>query len=92
MRITITAGPARKMPRPGDTRTTKKHGPQVRVPVAVQHGPNKGAYVVSRGRQCYAWVSPANACAQGLQHLVPPEWRPVANACPLGYMRGRGAA
>ena len=75
MQIHISTTPARRRPQAGDTRTTKKHGPQVRIPVRVTHGTYAGAFVVSNGRQCYEWVSPAYACAHGLAHLVPMEWR-----------------
>lgn len=45
-------GPQRKKPKAGDRRTTKKHGEQVRI--LLKHN---GAYVVSRGRNLYEWVS-----------------------------------
>ena len=92
MRITISTTLQRKQPRTGDLRTTKKHGLQIRIPVRVTWGPHKGAFVVSRGRQCYEWVSPAEACAQGYRHCVPEAHRPPVNPYPAGYMQQRGAA
>lgn len=51
--ITITFGKqrARTKPKAGDRRVTKKHGPQIRVPVRDSHG----HYIVSSGRQVFEW-------------------------------------
>lgn len=51
MRIHFS-GPMRAVPKVGDTRTTRKHGLQVRV-----HQRHNGMVVVSRSRYCYEWVA-----------------------------------
>lgn len=61
MRITITSGPARRAPRIGDRRVTKKHGLQLRV-VETHHG----MWVRSGSRYCYAWLA--------LGELIGTEW------------------
>jgi len=92
MQIHISTTPSKRKPRAGDLRHTKKHGPQVRVPVVVREGPYRGAWVVSGGRQCYEWVSPSEACRRGFTHHVPRELRPPVDPYPAGYMQQRGAA
>lgn len=60
-RIRYFTTPARRQPRQGDRRTTKKHGEQVRVLDILQSGPHQGALRVSSGRPCFVWVSPDEA-------------------------------
>jgi hypothetical protein len=63
MRIHISYGPARKKPKFGDRRTTKKHGEQIRVFVYSQ-----GCMVVSSGRPCFQWVAISDAKEHGAAH------------------------
>lgn len=88
MRITISTTPQRKQPHPGDLRTTKKHGLQVRVPTPWP----EGRMLRPGGRLRFEWVSPTEACLIGYAHLVPEEHRPPVDPYPAGYMQQRGAA
>jgi hypothetical protein len=63
MRIHFTTGPARKKPKVGDRRNTKKHGEQIRV-----FERSQGCYVVSNGRPCYQWVAISEANEHGAAH------------------------
>lgn len=65
MRIHISYGPARKKPKQGDRRVTKKHGEQVRV-----FQRSQGCYVVNNGRPCYEWV----AIAEAAHHFADHHW------------------
>ena len=68
--IRYSSGPARKQPKVGDRRTTKKHGLQIRV--FEMHG---GMCVVSGGRHRYDWKSPADLVGTMFNHLLTPEER-----------------
>lgn len=94
MEIHVTTTPARRRPRTGDTRTTKKHGLQIHIPDRVQSGPFRGTFIVGAGgRQRFLWVSPAEARTRGYGIYVPQdECETRAPAYPLGYMQQRGAA
>lgn len=76
MRIHIIYGPARKKPRVGDRRTTKKHGEQIRVcRMARDMRGNVIGYDCTGGRQLYDWVSLAAAVAHGAGHCLTKEER-----------------
>lgn len=51
--VRISFGPGRKPLHAGDRRTTKKHGPQIRIPLVDRFG----RYCVSGSRQLYEWAS-----------------------------------
>ena len=65
MRITITTGPARRQPKIGDRRTTKKHGLQIRV-VETHHG----MWVRSGSRYRYDWKLPQDLLNTQWEHLL----------------------
>lgn len=51
--IRFYSGSARKTPKVGDKRVTKKYGLQFRIPEY-----HNGMRVVSSGRPCYVWCKP----------------------------------
>lgn len=51
----MSSAPARKVPKTGDRRVTKKHGLQIRIPEICQFGPGKGARVYRGGRPGFEW-------------------------------------
>lgn len=71
MKIHITSGRHRKKPATGDTRTTKKHGLQIRVPVMVhnQRGEPIG-YNCTGGRQNYEWRKPSELTGTRFEYLL----------------------
>lgn len=76
IRIHISYGPARKVPRVGDRRTTKKHGEQIRVYRMARN--SRGVvigYNCTNGRQQYDWVPLADALKHGLSHHLTLEER-----------------
>lgn len=93
MKITIMA-PQRPKPRPGDRRTTKKHGLQIRTWDRAIDGSGKPyAYVVSYNRPRFSWTCPQDLAPWDRHYLTPEErakfFPPEREA---GYMQMRGAA
>ncbi|KVT92684.1 hypothetical protein WK60_13925 [Burkholderia ubonensis] len=69
MRIHVRSGPARKKPRVGDRRTSKKHGEQIRVfSMARDMRGNIIGYDCTGGRQRYEWVPIADAAKHAAAH------------------------
>ncbi|KVD71815.1 hypothetical protein WK57_30460 [Burkholderia ubonensis] len=69
MRLHVRYGPARKKPRVGDRRTTKKHGEQIRVfRMARDMRGNIIGYDCTGGRQLYDWVPISEARTHGAAH------------------------
>jgi hypothetical protein len=75
VRIHISYGPARKKPRVGDRRTTKKHGEQIRVFRMARWNGRVIGYDCTNGRQQYDWVPLADAHKHGMSHHWTPEER-----------------
>lgn len=74
MRIHISYGPARKKPKFGDRRTTKKHGEQIRVFRMVRDTRgNVIGYDCTGGSQKYDWVPIADAAKHGAGHHLTKE-------------------
>ena len=60
----------RPRPKPGDRRTTKKHGDQIRLPVLVYNRRGEAiGYNCTGGRQNYEWVS-VNAVPERFAYLL----------------------
>lgn len=71
MRITISAGTPRPKPATGDTRVTKKHGLQIRVPELVHNRRGEPVgYNCTGGRQNYEWRSPASLVGTRWAYLL----------------------
>jgi hypothetical protein len=76
IRIHISYGPARKKPRVGDRRTTKKHGEQIRVfRMARNSRGDVIGYDCTGGSQKYDWVPLADAAKHRVEHHLTPEER-----------------
>lgn len=75
--IHFTSGPPpRPKPKAGDRRTTKRHGPQVRVMKVARNTRGEPiGYDCTGGRQRYEWVSLAEAAKGGNGYLLTKEER-----------------
>lgn len=71
MRLVIQSTTRRRKPATGDTRTTKQHGIQVRVPEMVHdiHGREVG-YNCTGGRQQYVWKTPEQLTGTRWEYLI----------------------
>lgn len=65
MRVQIVS--ARRRPRIGDRRVTKRHGLQIRVPETSW----EGMWVLRNGRQAYEWRTLAELAGTAFDHLIP---------------------
>lgn len=97
--IRITTAPARKRPKAGDRRVTKKHGLQIRVhDMACVPGSWPRAArgrLYNNGRPCFTWVCPQDLEPWDRHHLTPEElaeYFPPGPPHGCGHMQGRGAA
>lgn len=77
--IQYSSSPARKKPRAGDRRTTKKHGLQIRVQTIIKPSPGlPGGWLYSNGRPVYEWAKPEDLLGGFWDYLLTPEERAAA--------------
>lgn len=71
MKITLSCGSTRPKPKTGDTRTTKAHGLQIRVPLHVHNirGEPIG-YDCTGGKQRYEWRKPETLKGTRYEYLL----------------------
>ena len=94
MKVTISYSTPHAKPRPGDRRTTKKHGLQIRTwDRATGMDGKPTGYIVSYNRPRFSWTSPQDLMTWDRHYLTQEEmdrfFPPEREA---GYMQMRGAA
>lgn len=74
MKVTISYSTQSAKPRPGDRRTTKKHGLQIRTwDRATDRSGKPTSYIVSNNRPRFSWTCPKDMKPWDRHYLTPEE-------------------